>query len=209
MYEGQNMQTEGKCLSEYLQREIEEVMRKHTCGVIALDGRCGSGKTKTASFLAANFPLRVFHMDDFYLPFEKRSKNWKEIPAGNMDLIRFQKEVLIPAEAGLPIRTSLFRCRKSEYEAVYSDACACTLVEGSYCLHPDLREHYMLRIFLSVSKEVQKKRLMEREQDHFSTFERVWIPMEEKYYRQCDVIHHADIIIECDENERVIRYEKQ
>ena len=37
--------------------------------VLALDGRCGSGKTTLAAALAGQFPAStVLHTDDFYLP---------------------------------------------------------------------------------------------------------------------------------------------
>ena len=41
--------------------------------LIALDGRCGSGKTTLAGQLAEQFPASiVFHTDDYYLPPDQR-----------------------------------------------------------------------------------------------------------------------------------------
>ena len=45
-------------------------------------------------------PCNVVHMDDYYLPPDRRAENWEQIPAGNMDLARFLQEVLVPAGAG-------------------------------------------------------------------------------------------------------------
>lgn len=42
-------------------------------------------------------PCNVVHMDDYYLPPDRRAENWEQIPAGNMDLARFLQEVLVPA----------------------------------------------------------------------------------------------------------------
>ena len=41
--------------------------------LIAIDGRCGSGKTTLASLLAEEFGGALFHMDDFYLREEQRT----------------------------------------------------------------------------------------------------------------------------------------
>ena len=43
--------------------------------VLALDGRCGSGKTTLANTLARQFPASItLHTDDFYLPPAQRSR---------------------------------------------------------------------------------------------------------------------------------------
>ena len=66
--------------------------------LIALDGRCGSGKTTLAAQLAEQFPgSAVFHTDDYYLPPAQRIPNWAETPCANMDLTRLREEVLVPA----------------------------------------------------------------------------------------------------------------
>ena len=42
--------------------------------VIAIDGRCASGKTTLANKLAQHFHANVFHMDDYFLRKEQRTK---------------------------------------------------------------------------------------------------------------------------------------
>ena len=55
--------------------------------VLALDGRCGSGKTTMAAALAEQFPDSiVLHTDDFYLPPADRVPGWEQTPCANMDL---------------------------------------------------------------------------------------------------------------------------
>ena len=49
--------------------------------VLALDGRCGSGKTTMAAALAEQFPDSiVLHTDDFYLPPADRVPGWEQTP---------------------------------------------------------------------------------------------------------------------------------
>ena len=68
--------------------------------VLALDGRCGSGKTTMAAALAEQFPDSiVLHTDDFYLPPADRVPGWEQTPCANMDFARLRDEVLAPARA--------------------------------------------------------------------------------------------------------------
>ena len=76
--------------------EIYRLMQGKSTVVIAIDGRCGSGKTYLAELIGRLFPCNICHMDDFYMPMEQRRKNWMEIPGGNMSLKRFLREVLHP-----------------------------------------------------------------------------------------------------------------
>lgn len=69
--------------------------------LVALDGRCGSGKTTLAAQLARQFPQSItVHTDDFYLSPASRVANWEQIPCANMDLERLRAQVLTPARAG-------------------------------------------------------------------------------------------------------------
>ena len=57
--------------------------------VLALDGRCGSGKTTLANGLAAQLPgCTLLRTDDFYLPPAQRIPDWAHTPCANMDLTR-------------------------------------------------------------------------------------------------------------------------
>lgn len=69
--------------------------------VLALDGRCGAGKTTLANALAAQFAgCTLLHTDDFYLPPARRCPDWAHTPCANMDLTRLRDEALRPAYAG-------------------------------------------------------------------------------------------------------------
>ena len=69
--------------------------------VLALDGRCGSGKTTLANGLSAQLPgCTLLRTDDFYLPPARRSPDWAHTPCANMDLTRLRDEALRPAYAG-------------------------------------------------------------------------------------------------------------
>ena len=172
---------------------LQKWASKRSCGVAAIDGMCGSGKTTLASMLQEKLGWRIFHMDDYYLPFSKRDPDWRNIPAGNIDLTRFKEEVLVPASEGKSVRTSRYNCREDRSEMVESAAQPFTIVEGSYCCHPFLREQYGITVFLSVTEELQQRRLQIREKDNYKNYTKIWIPMEFNYFEACKVREQANV----------------
>lgn len=165
---------------------------KQIKGIVAIDGRCGSGKTELARFLQRELGCPVIHMDDYYTPIYQRPENWMDIPFANMDIERIEKEVLIPAFENREGKTRSYSHHVdaySQWEAfVMKDL---LLLEGSYSLHPDLRKYYADTVFLTCSKQVQFERLLKREQDNIVDFENFWIPMEEKYFKEYQVESYA------------------
>lgn len=165
--------------------------------VIAIDGRCGSGKTFLAELIQKLFPCNVCHMDDFYMPPGQRQKNWTELPAGNMDLKRFRDEVLRPVRAGEQAVYRPYSCEKGRMgEERPLPPCKLTVVEGSYSHHPLLSEAYDLKIFLTCGREERIRRLRVREGDCFPVFERQWIPMEENYLGHYSIEENSDLAVD-------------
>lgn len=167
--------------------------------LIAIDGRCGCGKSRLGGELAEKLGANLFHMDDYYLPFRLRAGNWQEIPAGNMDLIRFRAEVLDPAVNGQEVLYRPFSCPQRRYleeKRILPKRIA--IIEGSYSMHPLLAEAYDVKLFVTAEKAVQEVRLRAREGDHYRAFEETWIPMEELYFLAYSVENSADCIIRTD-----------
>ena len=150
---------------------------------VAIDGRCGSGKTGLAALIAALFPCNILHTDDFYLPMDRRPENWEKLPAGNMDLSRFLKEALLPAKRGGTVLYRPYDCSTGTYrEEIMLSPKLLTVAEGSYSLHPDLADQYDMKLFLTCSPEEQMRRIRAREGAYAEVFRTRWIPMEERYY---------------------------
>lgn len=166
--------------------QIAEKMQQKQPLLIAIDGRCGSGKTQLAALLQALFPCRVFHTDHYYLPIAQRPVDWQQRAAGNMDLERLRAEVVQPAHNGESICQRVFNCASQHLQdPQIVPPAPLTVVEGSYSLHPALNGAYDMRIFLTCSDAMQTVRLQAREGDYYDMFRRVWIPMEELYYAKC------------------------
>lgn len=166
--------------------------------LVALDGRCGSGKTTLAAQLAEPFPgSAVFHTDDYYLPPAQRIPNWAETPCANMDLTRLWDELLVPARAGAAVRYRAYSCREGSYlpEQPLSPA-PLYIVEGSYSHHPLLADCYDLKVFVTCSNEEQARRLQAREGERYEAFVRRWIPLEEGYFAQYRIEEQADLVLD-------------
>lgn len=151
--------------------EIDRRLAHVPCAVLAIDGRCGSGKTTLAALLAQTLPCRVVHMDDFYLPFAARRPDWRTTPLGNMDLGRLRREVLEPARLGEEITYRAYDCPHDALRpALLLPPRPLTVVEGSYSLAPALRPYYDLTVFLTCSQAEQAARLQAREGAYYPAF---------------------------------------
>ncbi len=176
---------------------IEKLLTEKERVLVALDGPCGGGKTESARRLAALFDCNVFHADDFYLPAELRTTERLLEPGGNMHRERLLEEVLLPVQAGETARPRRFdHARLAPGEAQTVRPRRLNIIEGSYSLHPALRDAYDLRVFLHIPPEEQLERLRHRESpESFAQFVERWIPLEERYFAACKVAQCADLVI--------------
>ena len=70
--------------------------------VIAIDGRCASGKTTFALRMEA-FGFYTVHADHFFLPPDLRTPERLALPGGNIHSERFLTEVAMPLAQGLDV----------------------------------------------------------------------------------------------------------
>ena len=156
--------------------------------LVAVDGRCAAGKTTLAGELQAALGCNVVHMDDFYLPFSRRTEERMARPGGNMDFDRLLSEVLLPLRSGENALYCPYDCHEDRFlTARELDGSSLTMVEGSYSCHPALRELYDLRVFLDISPETQERRLTARDPSAVGAFRTIWVPREEYYFDSCQV----------------------
>ena len=166
--------------------------------VLALDGRCSSGKTKKATAVAEQFPDSiVLHTDDFYLPPADRVPGWEQTPCANMDLARLRDEALRPAYAGQPVAYRAYSCREGAFlPPAQLPAQPLVILEGSYSHHPLLRPYETLRVFVTCTKAEQTRRLQAREGARYADFAARWVPLEEGYFAQYGIAECADFVVD-------------
>lgn len=177
---------DANCIS--ICREIRKLQNRKPRVLVAIDGRCASGKTTLAAALAERLGAGVIHMDDFFLRPEQRTPERYAEPGGNIDRERFLAEVLLPLTTGKPFDYRLFDCHTMRLaEPVTFTPTDITIIEGTYSCHPDLRDYYDLRVFLTVTPKEQLTRLSQRPGADVRMFREKWIPMEERYFERCGV----------------------
>lgn len=169
--------------------------------LIALDGRCASGKSTLAGRLGARKGWQVFHMDDFFLRPEQRTEQRLATPGGNVDHERFLAEVLLPLRQGRDTITYRpFDCAKMTLaHPIRAKAGEINLIEGSYSGHPALWSFYDLHLFLTVNPEEQMQRILSREGEAGAVpFREKWIPMEERYFSAFQIMERCELCVSTD-----------
>lgn len=165
--------------------------------IIAIDGRCGSGKTTLVARLQKDLRCSVYHMDDFFLRPEQRTKERLSHPGENVDHERFLEEVLLPLHGTQSVTYRPFLCAQQQLGSpITTEPNRLTIVEGAYACHPELWEHYDLRVFLTIGPEKQMRRIEKRNgPEKAKQFRSRWIPFEEKYFNAFDVQRRCDMCI--------------
>lgn len=177
---------------------IETALRE-TVGpvLVAIDGRCASGKTTLAALCARLFDCNVFHMDDFFLPYEMRTRERLAAPGGNVDHERAEAELFRPLSRGEDVTFSRFDCATGTPEPPQTvPARRLAIVEGSYSHHPALAGYSALKLFLTCEPTEQLRRLTLRCPEKVEDFKTRWIPMEETYFKAFEIEHHCDLVVD-------------
>ena len=162
--------------------------------IVALEGRCGSGKTTISNILENKYT--VIHIDDFFLS-EKQKETYGNKLNSNIDydLVNNNLEKVINAlKNNLPIVSiKCFDCHSQNYYEKELALKNKIIVEGVCASSPKLSKHIDKIAYLFVDKATQTKRIEQRElKDRFFN---EWIPLEEKYFTRFDIFRHCDVII--------------
>ena len=178
--------------------DLEQIQRRGERAVIAIDGRCASGKSSLASRLSRRLGLPVVHMDDFFLRPEQRSQARLSKPGENIDHERFLKEVLLPLSVGERPVYQPFNCHTGQLgELVTLEDSPVVLVEGSYACLTELWDYYKRRVFLTVDPDRQLYRLEQRDgAEVLKDFRERWIPQEERYFSAFQIEDRCDYQLE-------------
>ena len=166
-----------------LKKQIDTLLEENNLVIVAIDGKCTSGKTTLASKLAEIYDCNVFHMDDFFLRPEQRTPERFAEVGGNVDYERFHEEVLLPLKSGKAFSYRPFDCSTFALSAPVTVAPKkLNIIEGTYSHHPYFSNPYDLKIMLTVDEETQRQRVLERPAFLHKRFFEEWIPMENRYF---------------------------
>lgn len=181
---------------EIIFETIDKLINNKKTVLVAIDGYCTSGKTTFADFFNKKYNCNIFHMDDFFLRPEQRTKKRLNEIGGNIDYERFNSEILLPLKTGKPFSYYPYDCHiNSLGEQINITPSTLNIIEGSYSMHPFLSSAYDLSIFLNISPELQEKRILTRDVSLHKNFFEKWIPMEKRYFREYKISQKCNFII--------------
>ncbi|GAA4067198.1 hypothetical protein [Amphibacillus indicireducens] len=166
--------------------------------LIGIDGSAGSGKSSLAKLLFDKFDCQVFHMDDFFLPFEMKTEQRLQEPGGNVHYERFLAEVLRPLKNGETISYHKYDCKlRMMVDTMDINSEKINIVEGVYSFHPLFLPFYNWKLFLKVNSAIQVDRIKQREgTQKLQRFINEWIPLENHYFSTLEIEQQADLIID-------------
>lgn len=178
--------------------EIAALQNRKKNPVIGIDGRAAAGKTTLAEYISRLQDCEVIHMDDFFLPPELRSKDRLSQVGGNVHYERFWEEVVKGICSRKPFTYRVFSCHEMDYvETRQISNSRLLVVEGSYSMREEFRKIYDYKIFLTLSDQLQKKRILQRNGlEGYAVFRDKWIPMENRYFEQCGIAKICDYCYE-------------
>lgn len=165
--------------------------------LLAIDGGSAGGKTTLGKLLEQRYACNVFHMDDFFLRPEQRTKERLAEPGGNVDRERFYEEVLKRLVEKKEVTYRRYDCKTmSLLEPVTVAPTRLTVVEGAYSMHPLLSDYYDYSVFLEIDEETQKERIMKRNTPEMAErFFTEWTLLERKYFEKLHVKERCDMVI--------------
>lgn len=164
---------------------------------IAIDGKCGAGKSFLAKLLCEIFDANLFKMDDFFLRPFQRTEERLSMPGGNVDYERFKATVIDPLLKKESIKYQRFDCSKmtlcDDIQIIpYQNL---NIIEGTYSLHPYFGKYYDYAIGLDISDELQEKRILNRNGAMMlEKFKNIWIPLENNYFQAYEIFKQVDYL---------------
>jgi uridine kinase len=170
--------------------------------IIGIDGFGGSGKSTFATRLKAGLKdAAIIRFDDFIIGLDVSDED-----KSNFDRDRLEREVLIPARAGLPIAYRQTRLKGNKLGGtIRIPTTKYLIIEGVSCYYPSIEKYYDVKIWIDVPANVARDRGAKRDKRlaltdiNFAGNTELW-DMWTKTYQQYKDKHRpherADIIYE-------------
>lgn len=181
--------------------EIQEISKKRSLYILAIDGRGGSGKSTLAARIQAECPGSVaVHMDDFYLPSSDRVQlppSQKPIGA-DYDWERVCNQILKPHTKGKEARYQRYDWETdtmAEWHEV--PAGGLVIIEGTYSIRKELAGYHDFTIWVECPRDQRLKRGLERDgEDARQMWEDNWMVHEDLYVGVQRPQERADLVVD-------------
>lgn len=167
--------------------------------ILTAEGGSASGKSTLGKMLEDIYDCNLIHTDDFFLqPYQRTPERFAEA-GGNLDRERFYDEVVDHLSDNEGFTYRKFDCsRMALGECVNVIPNSLTVIEGAYSMHPYFGEYYDLSVFLDITPDLQRERILKRNPNMADRFFGEWIPYERTYFEVTDIKQRCDIVIAVD-----------
>ncbi len=182
-----NMKARCKERFEHVLLEIDNLLASEKDNIIiAIDGKCASGKTTLAYYLQSIYDCNLFHMDDFFLREEQKTQERVNEIGGNVDYERFKTEVIDKLLKKQDVEYRKYCCKEKSIEQPPKlvKHKRLNIVEGSYSFHSYFGDIYDLKVLLDIDDISQKENIRNRNgEELLKRFSNEWIPKENDYLK--------------------------
>lgn len=178
--------------------KIDELLNTNDTINIAIDGNSGAGKSTLANLIREKYNCNIFHLDDFFLTPDLKTKERLNEVGGNVDYVRFYNEVISGLRTKKEFNYQKYNCKKLELDEIIDvKPKRLNIIEGSYSMHSTLIENYDLKIFLHISEHDQIERILKRNGPFMlQRFINEWIPKENIYIEKMNIRDKADLVFD-------------
>jgi len=177
--------------------EIEKQINLNKKVVVGIDGPSASGKSTLGNMLRDKYNALLFHVDDYFLPPEMKTKDRLCESGGNVAYLRLEKEIMKHLNSDY-ITSNHFNCKTNQLEKRNEQKNnQVIIVEGAYSLRENLFPYYTSSVFLEIDEELQKNRILARNGEvMLQKWINEWIPLENSYFEKEDLKNKVDSLID-------------
>ncbi|ATP41944.1 uridine kinase [Solibacillus sp. R5-41] len=180
---------------------INEISKKESTLLIAIDGCGGSGKSTFADKIKEEFPnVTIVHKDDFYLPSSQIIKTHptKKPIGADFDWKRLLNQVLEPIsqeKEGHYQRYDWETDSLAEWHTV--PVGGIVIIEGVYSIRKELVDKYDVKIWVDCPREKRLSRGLHRDgEEAREMWENNWMISEDIYVEKHKPYESADIVVD-------------
>ncbi|MDD4213118.1 MAG: hypothetical protein PHY42_06985 [Bacilli bacterium] len=174
--------------------QLENFIANQGSSIIAIEGKCGGGKTTMVDQLSHRLTFSRIPMDDFFLPAKKKTTERLLEVGGNVDYERFLSLLEdIRREPSDTIVYQKYDCMTNHLSKVELKRHHLIIIEGVYSYHPAFRHLIDRLAFIEVDDVTQDLRLKRR--TNYLSYVNTWVVLENIYYDHEKIKILSNIII--------------
>lgn len=179
---------------------VDKARKQNSHILVGIDGMSSAGKSSLSGLLQKVYHCGVLHADDFFLQPHQRTESRLAEPGGNIDYERLAP-VAKKAQDDRGFSYQAYNCMLGKLDQwKHVKAGPVHVLEGSYSLHPQVDASCDVRVFLSVDAKEQERRILHRNgPEMLDRFMTQWVPMENRYFSQCNIRESCDVVIDTTE----------